>query len=244
MERPAPTTCSSSPTRTCGAASGAATPRRAGPTVGRRTRTRSPQTHGPGRGSGPSRTTSPRAQPTLHSDRIEQRDLDGLTFYADRRCSTSPTTGTWRRQDDQLTRAATSPGTASSPPPRKDRAQQDKDPGDDRVADDFAADKSGQAVDIEFMDSVEELHRTCWGEHRRARGSSATSMKRFAGSARNGYVNSDVTEATEQQVLERFLGREGAFTMLRAEARSSGGAKRCGVVGSGTGRAGMPRPVA
>ena len=109
------------------------------------------------------------------------------------------------------------------------------------VADGFAADKWAQAVSMEFMDSVKELGQNLLGELPTSEPVVSAWMERFGQLGKDGYVNSDVTEATDQQVLERFLGGEGAFAMFAPGAifGESPDATRSSAIG--TGPAGMPR---
>lgn len=82
------------------------------------------------------------------------------------------------------------------------------------VADGFAADKWAQAVSMEFMDSVKQLGQNLLGELPTSEPVVSAWMDRFGQLGKDGYVNEDVNELTDQQALERFLDGDGAFAMF------------------------------
>lgn len=82
------------------------------------------------------------------------------------------------------------------------------------VADGFGADRWAQAISMEFMDSTKQLGESILGQLPTDEPVISAWMDRFYQLQRDGYVNDDVTDLTEQQSLERFLDGEGAFAIL------------------------------
>jgi ABC-type glycerol-3-phosphate transport system substrate-binding protein len=114
------------------------------------------------------------------------------------------------------------------------------------IADGFAADKWAQAISMEFMDSVKELGENLLGQLPTSEPVVSAWMERFGQLSKDGYVNADVTKATDQQALERFLGGEGAFTMVAPGAIFGESPDDYQVVGywNGPGRYAAPVAVA
>jgi ABC-type glycerol-3-phosphate transport system substrate-binding protein len=114
------------------------------------------------------------------------------------------------------------------------------------VADGFASDKWAQATSMEFMDSVKELGQNLLGELPTSEPVISAWMERFGQLSQDGYVNADVTKATEQQTLERFLGGEGAFAMIAPGAIFGESPDDYQIVGywSGSGKYAAPVAVA
>jgi ABC-type glycerol-3-phosphate transport system substrate-binding protein len=114
------------------------------------------------------------------------------------------------------------------------------------AADGFASDKWAQAISMEFMDSVKQLGQNLLGDLPTDEPVVSAWIERFGQLSRDGYVNADVTKATDQQALERFLDGEGAFAIFAPGAIFGESPERFQIVGywDGPGRYAAPVAVA